>query len=112
MRDFQQAQLSYPMRLAETASIFFESVCLVKLVAEAESSVERLNMFWGGAESAGAFSVNIPTRFRFEEEINERCKATGPMCTDELDDMMVRAWKRYYVDCLTDDDILADAAAL
>lgn len=105
MRDLPQAQLSYPMNLAETASIFFETVCLGKLVAEAESAEERFNMLWGEAESAGAFFLNIPARFRFEEELNERRKATGPLSTDELDDMMVRAWKRYYGDCLTKDDM-------
>lgn len=101
MRDLPQAQLGYPMNLAETASIFFETVVGNKLLEEATSPQERFNMLWGEAESAGSFLLNLPARFRFEEELNER-RANGPLSVDEIDDMMVRAWTKYYGDALTE----------
>lgn len=89
------------MNLAETASIFFETVVGNKLLESATSPEERFSMLWGDAESAGAFLLNIPTRFRFEEELNER-RAKGPLSVNEIDDMMVSAWTRYYGDSLSD----------
>lgn len=105
MKDLALAQLSYPMNLAETASIFFETVVGNKLVEQAASPEERFGMLWGEAESASAFFLNIPARYRFEEELNERRKVSGPLSTGEIDDIMVRAWKRYYGPTLAAEEI-------
>lgn len=101
MRDLPQAQLNYPMNLAETASIFFETVVGNKLLSMASSDTERFAMLWGDAESAGAFLLNLPARFRFEEELNKR-RATGTLSKEEIDEMMVGSWRRYYGDALSD----------
>lgn len=101
MRDMPQAQLRYPMNLAETASIFFETVVGNKLLEKAESAEERLSILWGEGESAATFLLNIPSRFRFEEELNRRRK-DGKLSVTEIDDMMVDAWTRYYGDSLRD----------
>lgn len=103
MRDLPQAQLNYPLNLAETASIFFETVVGNKLLENAESPEERFSILWDGAASAGAFLLNIPARYRFEEELNKR-RAEGPLSVEEIDDVMVGAWKRYYGDALLDVD--------
>lgn len=105
IRDLPMSQTGYPMNLAETASIFFETVVGNKLVEEATNPEERFGMLWGEAESAGAFMLNIPSRYRFEEELNERRKESGPLSTSEIDDMMVRAWKRYYGETLAPEQI-------
>lgn len=100
MRDLPQTQRSYPMNLAETASIFFETVVGNALLEQAESPEEKFSILWGEAESAATFLLNIPARFRFEEELNVRRK-DGKMSVSEIDDTMVKAWERYYGDALS-----------
>lgn len=100
MRDLPVTQLSYPMNLAETASIFFETVVGNVLLEKAETAEERFSILWGEAESAATFLLNIPARYRFEEELNIRRK-DGKLSTSEIDGMMVDAWERYYGDALS-----------
>lgn len=100
MRDLPLSQLSYPMNLAETASIFFETVVGNALLENAETAEERFSILWGEAESAATFLLNIPARYRFEEELNIRRKE-GKLSTSEIDAMMVDSWKRYYGDALS-----------
>ncbi|KAI0566628.1 Peptidase M3 [Gracilaria domingensis] len=100
MRDLPRPQSSYPMNLAETASIFFETVVGSKLLEQAESAEERFSILWGEAESAQAFLLNIPARYRFEEELNKKRK-NGKLSTKEVDAMMVSAWEKYYGDALS-----------
>lgn len=97
MRDMPRQQSSYPMNLAETASIFFETVVSKALLEQAETTEEKLSIMWNEGESAATFLLNIPARFRFEEELNER-RAEGKLSAPEIDTMMVNAWKRYYGD--------------
>ena len=72
MRDLPLAQSSYPMNLAETASLMFETVVGDALVARASSPEETFRYGWTDAESAVAFMLNIPARFRFEHAMYER----------------------------------------
>lgn len=97
MRDMPLTQTNYPMNLAETASIFFETVVGNELVRNAASPSEKFAMLWGEAESGATFLLNIPSRFRFEEELNVRRKE-GSLSAKEMDDVMVESWKRYYGD--------------
>lgn len=101
MRDLPLAQLSYPMNLAETASIFFETVVGNKLLEKAQSAEERFSILWADADSAATFLLNIPSRFRFEEELNQR-RGNGTLSSEELYEMMERAWTKYYGDALSD----------
>lgn len=103
MRDMPRQQTSYPMNLAETASIFFETVVGNALLEQAETLEERFSILWGDAESVGAFLLNIPARYRFEEELNKR-RSDGKLTASEIDGMMVSAWKRYYGDALSSID--------
>lgn len=91
------------MNLAETASIFFETVVGNALLKKASTAKEKFSILWGEAESAATFLLNIPARFRFEEELNIRRKE-GKLSTKEIDDMMVQAWRRYYGDSVKDLD--------
>ena len=54
MRDMPRAQTRYPMNLAETASIFFETVVGDRLVEMAATPEEKLEYAWYDAESAAA----------------------------------------------------------
>lgn len=99
MRDMPQSQVNYPMNLAETASIFFETVVSNTLLEQASTNEERLQILWGEAESVATFLLNIPARFRFEEDLNKRRK-NGKLSVSEIDEMMVAAWERYYGDAL------------
>ena len=101
MRDMPQQQVRLPMNLAETASIFFETVVGNKLLEKAESPEEKLSILWGEGESAASYLLNIPARFRFEEELNKK-RAAGKLSVSEIDELMVNAWTRYYGDSLTD----------
>lgn len=101
MRDMPRPQTSYPMNLAETASIFFETVVSNALLEQTDSAEEKFSILWGQTESVATFLLNIPARFRFEEELNKR-RATGKVSASEIDSMMVSAWKRYYGDALGD----------
>lgn len=91
------------MNLAETASIFFETVVGNALLEQSDSAEERFSMLWGEAESAATFLLNIPARYRFEEELNKRRKE-GQISVGEIDEMMVSAWERYYGDALGSKD--------
>jgi oligoendopeptidase F len=41
------------------------------LLAQSRSPLERFRSLWGEAESAGAFLLNIPARFDFEQALYE-----------------------------------------
>lgn len=105
MRDLPQPQLDYPMNLAETASIFFETVVGNKLLEKAISDEERLSILWGEAENAAQFLLNIPARFRFEEGLCEARK-NGKLSADEIDELMVQSWQRYYGDALDKTELM------
>lgn len=99
MRDLPHAQTSYPMNLAETASIFFETVVANDLLSRANSTQEKFAIAWNNAESAATFLLNIPARYKFECDLNDR-RAQGKLSAAEIDAMMVNAWKYYYGDAL------------
>lgn len=103
MRDLPETQRSYPMNLAETASIFFETVVGNALLEQAETTEEKFSILWGEAESAVTFLLNIPARYRFEEELNIRRK-DSTLSVSEIDEMMIKSWERYYGDALSSKD--------
>jgi oligoendopeptidase F len=95
MRDLPRAETSYPMCLAETASIFFETVVAADLLARAQTSEEKFAIAYSNAESAGVFMLNIPARFKFEYDLYTR-RSVGKLSKSEIDTLMVDAWKHYY----------------
>lgn len=103
MADMPMPQTNYPMTFAETASIFFETVVRAALLKNATSPKERFAILWEEAEAAEAFLLNIPARFRFEEELNIQ-RRDGKLSADEIDTLMVDCWKRYYGESVRDLD--------
>ncbi len=81
--------------MAETASIFFETVVARDLISRAKTPSEKFSIAWNNGESAAVFLLNIPARFQFEKELYER-RSSGKLSKSDIDGVMVDAWKQYY----------------
>lgn len=103
MRDLALEESGYSMTLAETASIFAETLVREYLFETLESEEEKLEISWQNAESAAAMLCNIPARFEFEKEMVElRKKQT--LSPKEMKVLMSDAWKNWYGDSLSEYD--------
>jgi oligoendopeptidase F len=111
MRDLPIMQTSYPMTLAETASIFAETLVRDALLAKANTPAEKLAITWQNAQSAASLLVNIPARFEFEKRLVEARK-TGFVVADALKQMMVDSWQVWYEDSLSSYDDMFWASKL
>lgn len=105
MRELPWAQIGYPMTLAETASIFAETVVSDSLVKNAKNPGETLAVQWDSARDAEAFLLNISARFTFESEFYERRKA-GIVAAQDISEIMERHWRDWYGDSLVEMDSL------
>ena len=88
----------YPMTLAETASIFNETMLVAKL-QEGANPQERLMLLDQQIGNAAQVVVDILSRFLFESEVIERRK-DHTMLPDELKEIMLNAQKQTYGDGL------------
>ncbi len=111
MRDLASAQCRYPMTLAETASIFAETLVREALMASAKTPAQQLEIAWQDAQSAAIFLLNIPARFEFEKRLVEQRKV-GAVRPAQLCDMMSASWKMWYEDSLSQYDNLFWASKL
>ena len=97
-------QSSTPMTLAETASIFNETIIVDALLAETADADEELSIleeFLGGAAQV---IVDIYSRYLFEKEAFER-RAGAELSADDFCEIMVRAQKETYGDGLDQDTL-------
>ncbi len=99
------------MTLAETASIFAESVVRDELFAAAESSYEKRLMLFEEMSSALGFLVNIPVRYEFERDFYEQ-RAAGELGVGALRELMSATWSRWYGDSMSQADDLFWASKL
>ena len=90
-----------PMPLAETASIFNETM-LSYQVLKSCSPEERLTLLESGLMEATQTVVDIYSRFLFEQEVIDT-RADHAMTVDELKDAMLRAQEASYGDGLQAD---------
>ena len=90
-----------PMPLAETASIFNETM-LSYQVLKSCSPEERLTLLESGLMEATQTVVDIYSRFLFEQEVIDT-RADHAMTVDELKDAMLRAQEASYGDGLRAD---------
>lgn len=105
IKDLPFAQQHYPSTLAETASVFLETVLGDYLFTRAESKEEQLEFAWGNAERALAFLINIPARFEFEDKFHQlRLKRT--LSPEEICKLNNEVWTKWYGDVLTKNDNL------
>ncbi|MEB3295206.1 MAG: M3 family oligoendopeptidase [Synechococcales bacterium] len=111
MRDLPWMQLSYPMTLAETASIFGETLVRQALLQQASTPAEQLAIRWQDAESAAVFLLNIPSRFEFEKQFVEARKQSF-VIADELKQLMRNSWATWYETSLSEYDEMFWASKL
>ncbi|WP_429040185.1 M3 family oligoendopeptidase [Aeromonas media] len=95
IRDLPMSQRSYPMTLAETASIFAETLVRSALFEQARSAEERQAIAWAEADGAATFLVNIPARFDFEQALVAE-REQGYASSARLKALTDEAWGRWY----------------
>lgn len=88
----------YPMPIAETASIFCETIVMNAALKEAKDE-EKLNLIEKSIQDAGQVIVDIYSRFLFESELFERRKDHS-LSVKELKEIMLDAQKKAYGDGL------------
>ena len=91
-------QQGTPMTLAETASIFCETLVTQALLAEADEAT-RLAVLEQDLRTAAALVVDIDSRFRFERAVFER-RAQRELSVAELDALMLEAQDATYGEAL------------
>lgn len=103
MRDMPLMRTYYSMTLAETASIFAETLVRDALLQQAKTPAQKLEILWQDAQSAAVFLLNIPARFEFEKRLVEARKQ-GVEIAPKLKTMMADSWQLWYEDSLSEYD--------
>ena len=111
MEDIPEAKTNYPMTLAETASIFAETLVRESLLKAAKDDKQRLEIMWSEAETAAALMLNIPARFEFEQRLVET-RQENFVTADAMKDMMRESWQLWYEDSLAEYDDMFWASKL
>jgi pepF/M3 family oligoendopeptidase len=88
-----------PMTLAETASIFNQTIITDALLAQASGRAEELAILEGFLSDAAQVIVDIYSRYLFETEVFER-RAQAELSADDFCEIMLRAQKDTYGDGL------------
>jgi pepF/M3 family oligoendopeptidase len=103
LKDAPQVNSDYPMPLAETASIFCESIAMDHAMEIADGK-EKIAILEHGLMEATQVVVDILGRYIFETGLFEK-RSTSSVPVDELKNMMVDAQKQSYGDGL-DENLL------
>ncbi len=111
MRDLPIMKTRYSMTLAETASIFAETLVRDALMQQAQNPAQQLEIAWQNAESAAVLLLNIPARFEFEKRLVEARK-DGFVIADKLSVMMRESWAYWFEDSLSEYDEMFWASKL
>ncbi len=111
MRDLPKSKSRYPMTLAETASIFAETLVRDALMQKAKTPAQQMEIAWEDASSAAVFLLNIPARFEFEKRLVEARKV-GAQRPAQLSKMMSDSWQMWFEDSLSQYDELFWASKL
>ena len=97
------AQRETPMTLAETASIFNETLITDAALASAENDEERLAILESFLVNASQVIVDIYSRFLFEQEVFER-REGAELSADDFCEIMLEAQAETYGDALNPDE--------
>jgi oligoendopeptidase F len=111
MRDIKLSETHYPMTLAETASIFAETVVRNYLIKNSKSKTELKSILWQEIQSAQGLLINIPARFEFEKRFATLRKEKSISVT-ETKELMIEAQKHWYGDSLSEYDEMFWASKL
>lgn len=103
LKDASAMNSEYPMPLAETASIFCETIVMNAALKSADTD-EALSIVEHSLQEASAVIVDILSRYIFETELFEKRKIAS-LSSDQLKDAMLRAQKEAYGEGL-DNDLL------
>lgn len=98
VRDLPVLLSDYPMTLAETASIFGETVVFTEVLKNLDKD-GKLPVIEQFVASAAQVCVDILSRFYFEKELFER-RRSGELSPDQLCSMMLDAQERTYGDAV------------
>jgi pepF/M3 family oligoendopeptidase len=98
IKDLPRSLSSYPMTLAETASIFAETLVVEGALGEA-APAERLGLIEGNLKDSCQVVVDILSRFYFERALFER-RDRGELTAEELCGLMIDAQQKTYGDAL------------
>ena len=101
MRDVPILMADYPMPLAETASIFNETLLAQRILEQADRPM-RVAMLEQQLSDAAQVIVDIMSRYLFESEVIER-RADSPLTPDQLCEIMLDAQRKTYGDGLDPD---------
>ena len=94
-------QRDTPMTLAETASIFCETIIRTAGLAQAEST-EKLSILEASLQGSCQIVVDISSRFLFEEEVFKR-RSTRALRPEELCEIMLSSQAETYGDAISSD---------
>ena len=89
----------YSMPVAETASIFNETIVMNKVISESKSKEEKILLLESSLQDSTQVIVDILSRYIFETNVVNKRK-DGFMFADELSEMMLEAQKEAYGDGL------------
>ena len=98
VKDYPASQRSYPMTLAETASIFGETVIFQEVLKKADKD-EQLGLIEAYVQGACQVCVDILSRFYFERSAFE-ARREGEVTPDDFSRMMLQAQEDTYGDAL------------
>jgi oligoendopeptidase F len=87
------------MPIAETASIFCETIVVNASLKETTNIDEKIAILEESISGSGQVIVDILSRFLFESEVFERRK-DHPLTVNELKDIMIDSQKKAYGDSL------------
>lgn len=111
IRDLPLDEQEYPMTLAETASIFAETVLFDEMAATSQDREQKLDFAWAEIEGAVSLLLNIPARFEFESHFYEKRKERAQSAR-ELKELTDQAWTKWYGDSLSENDKMFWASKL
>ncbi|MDR0389436.1 MAG: M3 family oligoendopeptidase [Spirochaetaceae bacterium] len=98
LKDLPRTQNQYPMTLAETASIFAETIVFEAALGESEEA-EKIRLIEGSLKDSCQVICDILSRFYFEKEVFAR-RSRGELSPAELCAIMTEAQKASYGDGL------------
>lgn len=101
LKDVAYLNSHYPMPLAETASIFCETIISHAALERADRD-QAVSILEADISSAGQVIVDIYSRFLFEAEVVRR-REKGSLSVDNLNQIMIDAQKEAYGDGLDPD---------
>jgi pepF/M3 family oligoendopeptidase len=96
-------QRSTPMTLAETASIFCETI-IKDAAIEVSGPDEQFMILEGSLQGACQVVVDITSRFIFEQSVFDQ-RVERELSIDELNEFMINAQKETYADGLDQDNL-------